>query len=70
MKFLSMHLLFNARSCSPLLLGAGIEFNPTASVIGGILAREILKAISGKDEPLKNTIIFNGQATAAYVINA
>ncbi|KAJ8752673.1 hypothetical protein K2173_005562 [Erythroxylum novogranatense] len=41
-----------------LLMGAR-EFPPVCAVIGGILGQEVIKAISGKGDPLKNFFFFD-----------
>ncbi|XP_065628297.1 SUMO-activating enzyme subunit 1B-1-like, partial [Quercus suber] len=35
------------------------EFPPVCAVIGGILGQEVIKAISGKGDPLKNFFFFD-----------
>ncbi|XVF49586.1 hypothetical protein PTKIN_Ptkin04bG0024700 [Pterospermum kingtungense] len=41
-----------------LLVGT-LEFPPVCAVIGGILGQEVIKAISGKGDPLKNFFFFD-----------
>ncbi|XP_039001386.1 SUMO-activating enzyme subunit 1B-1-like isoform X2 [Hibiscus syriacus] len=41
-----------------LLIGTS-EFPPVCAVIGGILGQEVIKAISGKGDPLKNFFFFD-----------
>lgn len=41
-----------------LVTGTG-EFPPVCAIIGGILGQEVIKAISGKGEPLKNFFFFD-----------
>lgn len=41
-----------------LLVGAR-EFPPVCAIIGGILGQEVIKAISGKGDPLKNFFFFD-----------
>merc|ERR1712232_88239 len=38
-----------------------------ASVLGGLLAQEVIKAITKRDLPLVNSVCFNAQTGAAYV---
>ena len=40
---------------------AGHELSPICAVVGGILGQEILKVLSGKDEPLSNTFVYGGE---------
>jgi len=35
------------------------EVGPTAAITGGVLAQEMVKAVSGKDEPIKNLFVCN-----------
>ncbi|KAL5543873.1 hypothetical protein UlMin_007657 [Ulmus minor] len=41
------------------LVAVKTEFPPVCAVIGGILGQEVIKAISGKGEPLKNFFFFD-----------
>jgi hypothetical protein len=39
---------------------AASEFSPVAAVVGGVLANEAIKIVTGKDEPLSNLFVFDG----------
>ncbi|KAJ4728807.1 SUMO-activating enzyme subunit 1B-like protein [Melia azedarach] len=41
-----------------LIMGSK-EFPPVCAIVGGILGQEVIKAISGKGEPLKNFFLFD-----------
>ncbi|GAA0146126.1 ubiquitin-protein ligase [Lithospermum erythrorhizon] len=41
------------------LLAGTREFPPVSAILGGILGQEVIKAISGKGDPLKNFFFFN-----------
>ncbi|XP_022865021.1 SUMO-activating enzyme subunit 1B-1-like, partial [Olea europaea var. sylvestris] len=41
------------------LLSSTTEFPPVCAIIGGILGQEVIKAISGKGDPLKNFFFFD-----------
>ncbi|KAL8042646.1 hypothetical protein ABFX02_09G066500 [Erythranthe guttata] len=41
------------------LLEGRIEFPPVSAIIGGILGQEVIKALSGKGDPLKNFFFFD-----------
>lgn len=41
------------------LLAGRREFPPVCAVIGGILGQEVIKAISGKGDPIKNFFFFD-----------
>lgn len=38
---------------------AGVEFVPVAAVVAGQLGQEVVKLLSGKDEPLQHVFIFD-----------
>lgn len=41
------------------LLAGRREFPPVCAIIGGILGQEVIKAISGKGDPIKNFFFFD-----------
>ncbi|GAB2221369.1 hypothetical protein Droror1_Dr00012544 [Drosera rotundifolia] len=41
------------------LVAGSLEFPPVCAILGGILGQEVIKAISGKGEPLKNFFLFD-----------
>ncbi|KAL7099314.1 hypothetical protein ACP275_09G076100 [Erythranthe tilingii] len=43
------------------LLEGRIEFPPVSAIIGGILGQEVIKALSGKGDPLKNFFFFDAK---------
>lgn len=38
-----------------------------ASIVGGLMAQEVIKAITKRDPPLANTVCFNAHTSAAFV---
>lgn len=40
---------------------ATLEISPVCTVVGGILGNEIIKAISGKGDPVNNVLLFDGR---------
>ncbi|KAF3492957.1 hypothetical protein DY000_02054266 [Brassica cretica] len=36
------------------LISCTLEFPPACSIVGGILAQAVIKAVSGKGDPVKN----------------
>ena len=46
------------------------EASPVAAIVGGVLAQEIIKAISNRDQPHKNFFIFNPLTSAGVVEKA
>ena len=51
-----MLVVFNVSSLSGLLFG---ELSPVCAVVGGVVAQEIIKAISNKDAPHNNYFFYN-----------
>ena len=47
--------------------GHGLQVSAVCAVVGGIVAAEILKVLSGKDEPLDNVIVYDSDANSAVV---
>jgi ubiquitin-like 1-activating enzyme E1 A len=43
------------------------ELSPVASVLGGQVAQEVLKAVSRRDEPLKNVLVYDALVSEAVV---
>ncbi|KAG5617866.1 hypothetical protein H5410_017690 [Solanum commersonii] len=41
------------------LMASTSEFPPVCAIVGGILGQEVIKAISGKGDPLKNFFFFD-----------
>lgn len=46
----------------------GLKLNPVCAIFGGVLSSEILKAISGQDEPWNNTMTFDGQTSECTTV--
>lgn len=43
------------------------QISPTAAIVGGVLAQEIIKTVSQKDSPLNNFFIFDPETCRGYV---
>ncbi len=43
------------------------ELSPVSAIVGGVLAQEVIKVISNKDEPNRNFFFFNPIETAGVV---
>lgn len=43
------------------------ELSPVCAIVGGILAQDIIKAVSGKDTPLRNYFLFDGNSCCGTV---
>lgn len=50
----------HASALSAFCTQAGVEFVPVAAVVAGQLGQEVVKLLSGKDEPLENVFLFDG----------
>lgn len=46
------------------------ELSPAAAVLGGVLAQEIIKAVSHKDVPIRNYFFFNGASDRVGLVEA
>ncbi|GAA5930472.1 uncharacterized protein JCM15063_004814 [Sporobolomyces koalae] len=40
----------------------GHEFAPSCAIVGGILGQDVLNAIGGKEEPVRNLMVFDGDS--------
>lgn len=47
---------------------AGAELSPVVAVVGGLLGQEVLKVISGKDEPWTNIFIYDAKNSGAGLL--
>jgi len=45
------------------------EMFPVNAIVGGVLAQEVIKAVSGKDAPHNNFFFYNGLDTSGVVLN-
>jgi hypothetical protein len=45
---------------------AEAELSPVAAIVGGQLAQDILKVVSGKDAPINNFFCFDGDRLAGH----
>ena len=43
------------------------ELSPVCAVVGGVLAQEVIKAISGKDRPYTNCFLYDGQQNTGII---
>ena len=49
------------------LTGIGAEIAPVTAILGGFVAQEIIKVLSGKDLPISNFFLFDGRAGVGSV---
>lgn len=54
------------RPSSHLALHATYEFAPTSAILGGILGQDILRALSRKETPILNFLVFDGASGGAW----
>ena len=52
--------LFSLPIFRTLVSTASAEISPVCAILGGFLAQDILKTLSGKDAPLLNYFLYNG----------
>ena len=43
------------------------ELSPVCAVVGGVLAQEMIKAISGKDRPYSNSFLYDGHQSTGII---
>ena len=43
------------------------ELSPVCAIVGGVLAQEIIKALSAKDRPHTNSFLYNGQQNTGII---
>jgi ubiquitin-like 1-activating enzyme E1 A len=53
--------------CRTLSTTAAHEFSPVCAVVGGMLAQDILKALSAREAPIANLFVFDGKSGGGYV---
>ena len=45
----------------------GFEYAPSCAIVGGILGQDALNAIGGKEEPVRNFFVFEGETGQGHV---
>jgi hypothetical protein len=48
-------------SCARLSRCRGLELSPVCAIMGGMLGTELVKLVSGKDEPINNLFVLDTQ---------
>ena len=43
------------------------ELSPVCAVVGGVLAQEVIKALSAKDRPYTNSFLYDGQQGSGII---
>ena len=43
------------------------EFAPSCAIVGGVLGQDVLNAVGGKEEPVRNLMVFDGDLGEAGV---
>ena len=46
---------------------APLDLSPICAIVGGVMAQEVIKGLSGKDQPLNNFFVYNGIDSHAIV---
>ena len=46
----------------------GFQLSPVVAVLGGLIGQEIVKGLSGKDEPVQNILTFDGSEGCASTL--
>ena len=53
--------------CRSLSATACYEFSPVCAIVGGMLAQDILKALGGREPPIANFFVFDGNTGGGTV---
>ena len=51
-----------------LVCAHGVELAPVCAILGGMIASEVIKVISGKEQPINNAFFFNGDSCDGVVL--
>lgn len=43
------------------------QISPAAAVVGGVLAQEVIKVISGREEPISNIFLFDPESCCGFI---
>lgn len=54
-------------SHSDIIRHAMALFPPTLAIVGGLLAQDVLRALSHKDQPITNLLVIDTMETSAVV---
>ncbi|SCV74739.1 BQ2448_7768 [Microbotryum intermedium] len=54
-------------SNSQIASTSAFEFLPSAAILGGIAGQDVLNVLGGKEEPVRNLMVFDGQSGAGNV---
>ena len=60
------HKLLDEESLAALAKVAQADVAPVCAVLGGLIGNEIIKAVSGKGEPVNNTLLFDGSTCKGF----
>jgi ubiquitin-like 1-activating enzyme E1 A len=63
---LASHKLLSKESLAKLAKVAQADVAPVCAVLGGLIGNEVIKAISGKGEPVNNTLLFDGATCKGF----
>lgn len=62
-----MHVHVPCHTCVDVFRWCVSELSPVCAVVGGVLAQEVIKAISAKDRPYSNSFLYNGQQNTGII---
>jgi ubiquitin-like 1-activating enzyme E1 A len=43
------------------------ELSPVTSIVGGVVGQDVIRAVTGKDSPIKNCFLFNGIQSKGFI---
>jgi hypothetical protein len=53
-----------------MVRGVGVEVVPVAAVLGGQVAQEAMKAVTGRDEPFESVFVFDGMGGTGGIVTS
>ncbi|KAK4701636.1 ubiquitin-like 1-activating enzyme E1 A, partial [Phenoliferia sp. Uapishka_3] len=59
--------LLSSASIARIVATAPYEFPPSTAILGGICGQDVLNALGGKEEPVRNLLVFVGETGAGNV---
>ncbi|KAM0789682.1 hypothetical protein ACM66B_006544 [Microbotryomycetes sp. NB124-2] len=59
--------LLSSSTAERLAATLDTEFSPTAAILGGVAGQDVLNVIGGKEQPVRNFLLMDGQTGAANI---
>jgi ubiquitin-like 1-activating enzyme E1 A len=49
------------------LQNVGSEISPVCAVLGGVVAQDVINVLGGREQPVQNFLLFNGERSVAPI---